>query len=199
VVKVEDGSGNTASASFSITVSSAPLTITTGTLPVGLVNLPYPATTFMASGGAGAYSWSVSGLPPGVTTDGAGDISGTPTVAGPPSTITVKVTDSVGETVTKYFTLFVAPSPLTINPSTTFPAGTLNTAYTPTTFTASGGVGVYTWTASGLPPGLYINLLTGVVSGTPTADAGSPYTVTIFVTDQTGTTAPNPFPLTIFP
>jgi hypothetical protein len=199
VVKVEDRSGNTASAPFSITVNSAPLTITTGTLPVGLVNLPYPATTFMASGGAGAYSWSVSGLPPGVTTDGAGDISGTPTVAGPPSTITVKVTDSVGETVTKYFTLFVAPSPLTINPSTTFPAGTLNTAYTPTTFTASGGVGVYTWTASGLPPGLYINLLTGVVSGTPTADAGSPYTVTIFVTDQTGTTAPNPFPLTIFP
>lgn len=48
-------------------------------------------------------------------------------------------------------------------------------------FAASGGVPPYTWTATGLPPGVVMSS-TGLLSGVPTA-AGD-YAVTITVTDS---------------
>jgi hypothetical protein len=50
------------------------------------------------------------------------------------------------------------------------------------TFIAAGGVGPYTWAATGLPTGLSINASTGVVSGTATA-SGS-YSTTVTATDS---------------
>lgn len=50
------------------------------------------------------------------------------------------------------------------------------------TFTASGGTGPYTWTATGLPTGLSINSSTGIVSGTV---GGSPQTWTGIVITAT--------------
>jgi hypothetical protein len=153
----------------------------------------------MASGGIGTYTWSITGLPGGLTTDGNGDISGTPVIGmGSTFTVAVSVTDLALETVSKTFALTIN-GPLTITGPATLPVGVLNNAYTPTTITASGGLAPYTWTATGLPSGLSIAAGTGVVSGTPTADAGSPYSVTISVEDPTGKTASQNYSLTVSP
>jgi len=80
------------------------------------------------------------------------------------------------------------------------PPGTLNVAYpnnASTTITASGGSGVYTWSATGLPAGLSINANSGTISGTPTADAGSPYSVTVTVEDSTGSKANKNYSITV--
>ncbi|WP_117213580.1 trypsin-like serine protease [Allorhizocola rhizosphaerae] len=58
---------------------------------------------------------------------------------------------------------------------------TVGTAITPVNHTASGGTAPYTFTATGLPPGLSISS-SGTVSGTPTT-AGS-YNVTVTATDS---------------
>jgi hypothetical protein len=62
---------------------------------------------------------------------------------------------------------------------------------------ASGGLAPYTWSASGLPPGLSINPQTGVISGTPIQDGG--YNVTITVKDAAGCTDTKTFKMNIKP
>lgn len=62
--------------------------------------------------------------------------------------------------------------------------GTVGTAISPFTVTASGGTTPYTWSATGLPPGVTIGSSTGTVSGTPTT-AGT-YSVTVTATGSGG-------------
>jgi len=60
--------------------------------------------------------------------------------------------------------------------------GTVGTAITPFTITASGGTSPYHFAATGLPAGISINATSGQVSGTPSA--GGTYNVTVNVTDS---------------
>ncbi len=76
-----------------------------------------------------------------------------------------------------------APSGIVLTP-TTLPAGILGTFYSQT-FTASGGNGTYTYSFSGtLPPGLTLSTA-GVLSGTPTTAAGSPFAFLVTASDGT--------------
>ena len=188
-VTVTDSNRTTASKNFTIAVGALPLQIITGFLPAGVINAPYPFTSINAQGGVGNFSWSITGLPPGLTTDGNGDISGTPTTAtGSPFSVVVSVTDATQRTVSRTFSLAIS-NVLTVAGPATLPAATLNAPYTPTTVTAGGGLAPYTWAATGLPAGLSIGIATGIISGTPTSASGSPYSVTVTVTDSTGKTA----------
>ena len=76
----------------------------------------------------------------------------------------------------------------------TLPTATLCQAYPGATATASGGTIPYTWSATGLPPGMIIDALTGQITGTPqlaTAGTGgtTAISVTLSVTDGTPSTA----------
>ena len=198
----QPGNGNTAPApGFTVTINGN-LTITTPSLPEGAVGVQYPGATIMASGGVGAYTWSITGLPPGLSTDGVGGIYGTPTtVLGSPFNIAVKVTDSAGETATKTFPM-TPLGPLAIAAPNSLPVGAVNGTYPTNTITASGGLGPFTWSATDLPPGLFLNNSTTsstYVYGSPTTDAGSPYIVTITVMDSLGSTASMPYTITVLP
>lgn len=73
------------------------LELETTTLPLGVLNVPY-ATTLVAQGGTLPCSWSISGLPAGLSLNPAsGAISGTPQAEGTYA-LTVTVTDALGLT-----------------------------------------------------------------------------------------------------
>ena len=80
------------------------------TLSAGSKNVTYPATTFVATGGAFSppFTWSISsgGLPSGMMLSAGGTISGTPTQSGT-FDFTVQLTDSLARTVTWNYTLIV--------------------------------------------------------------------------------------------
>jgi serine protease len=106
--QVTDGGGRVATRSLSVTVERAP-TIQTGSLPPGDVGEPY-AAQLDATGGTGAYSWSVidGALPDGLTLSSTGAISGVPTRVGS-STFTARVTDEAAATHSRTFTIVIAP------------------------------------------------------------------------------------------
>ena len=184
-VQVTDSAGGTASTSFSLVVNAPVLSIAVvSALPSGAVNASYSQqlSNYLAvTGGAPPYTWSISsGNPGGLTLDPNGTLHGTPQAAGT-FNFTVHVTDSNNQTGTKSLALTIAPPSLSITSNRQLPDGALNAAYT-ATLAAVGGLPPYTWSATGLPAGLTINVSTGVITGVPTA-AGS-FGMAITVTDS---------------
>ena len=180
-VTVTDSAGTKASQGYTVTIASG-LTVTTASLGTATAGAPYSAS-LAAAGGVPPYTYSVSGLPDGLSASASGAISGTPATAGS-YTVGVTVTDSQGSKATASLALTVVAPPLKIT-TTSLGNGTVGTAVS-ATLAATGGVPPYSWTATGLPAGVTISQ-GGALTGTPTA-AGS-YTVAATVTDNAGTTA----------
>ena len=181
VIKVTGHTGNHVTKTLQLTITPAPLAITTASLPSGVQTIAYSATV-TATGGTTPYTWSATGLPTGLTIDATtGAITGTPTVHGT-FTVTIKVTGHTAMHVTKTLKLTVAP-PLAIT-TTSLPNGAETAAYS-ATVTASGGKTPYSWSATGLPSGLSIGASTGKITGSPKAHGT--FTVTVKVTGATAT------------
>ncbi|MFN7562541.1 MAG: beta strand repeat-containing protein, partial [Prosthecobacter sp.] len=189
---------NSAGTSITITATdslgctgSRPLTlkicpvVALGTITTtGTVGTAYTQTT-TASGGATPYTYAVTTgtLPGGLTLNAStGVISGTPNVE-ISSTVTITATDANGCPGTRSYTLAMSCPPITVNPASV-PVGLVGSAYTSTTFSATGGTAPYQYTvvAGTLPAGLTLTTA-GVLSGTPTASNGAGVSITVQARD----------------
>jgi len=186
VVMVTDSASVTTTKNLSLTIAAA-LNITTASpLPPAIVGIAY-SQNLAAAGGLPPYTWSLTSgaLPSGITLTSGGTLIGTPTSAGN-TTFSVRVVDTSSLSTTKAFSLTVSNG-VTIT-STSLPTGTVGVPYS-ATLAATGGTAPYiNWTvASGsLPPGLNLNSSIGVISGTPSSSAGTPFSFSITVKDSKG-------------
>jgi len=206
VVTVTDKSSpaQTASMTFPIVVNpsrtstTAPSVATTSPLPAGVQNTVYTPVTLTGTGGTPPYVWSVTGLPPGMSMNAAGLLTGTPSLAGTYSpTFTLADSSSPQQTVSATLSLTIGPENITVTPSAV-PDGVQNVTYTSTTLVAAGGKAPYTWSvapASPLPPGLSLSA-TGQLTGKPTAPAL--YNFSLQVTDSTGTQATPTYTMAVY-
>jgi LPXTG-motif cell wall-anchored protein len=88
-------------------------TFTTTILPAGAVGTPYTATVVAA--GTPTPTFSATGLPPGLTMDASGVISGTPTTSGS-FAIEVTASNSAGDR-SEIYGVFVAAAPAVPGPT----------------------------------------------------------------------------------
>ncbi len=167
---------------FNATVVAG-LTITTSSVPSGVVGVAYAVLApLVAQGGTQPYKWSLSGQPSWLSVNVAtGVLSGTPTAAGPFS-FTATVTDSTRPTPLTQSQLFNATVAAGLAITTTsVPNGVVGVAYQPG-LTAAGGTLPYTWSLSGQPSWLSVDALSGALAGTPTA--AGPFRFTAIVTNS---------------
>lgn len=202
------GTSGGVSSSFTLSLTISGIAITSGELPVGVVNQPY-LFTFTATGG-GTLNWTATGLPPGLTLTNGGVLSGTPSSAGT-FTLVVGVSGTGVSPLTQRYALFVTqPNPTILDvpmASTVLLDATVGSTFQ-STLTPNGGVPPYTWSVasgSSLPPGLRLvpgsqALLSAspavtLLLGEPTV-AGS-YAFDLIVTDSLGAQARRTFHLKV--
>jgi hypothetical protein len=187
-IALKDVCGNSAELLFTFNIWVRRWGILTESLKAATVGAPYSAK-LEPWGVPSVTRWEVTSgtLPAGLTFAADGTISGTPSAVGS-SSFTVKATgdalDFSGTRVDeKQFTLSVL-APLSARVSRR--AAEVRVPFT-ATLVGTGGQAPYTWSASGLPPGLGINAA-GSISGTPTR-TGS-FAAQITVTDANGNAKP---------
>lgn len=186
---------NSAPATVTISVANPAITVTAGGPLTATVGTAF-SQTFTFNGGTQPFTnYQVTGLPAGMQAGSSGvntvEIIGTPTSAGS-FTLTVSATDASTGTgpfnASQTFTLVVAGPAFTMTPG----AGTLTAPYNAAfaqAFSASGGVGPFTYALTGaLPAGL--NFSGNTLSGTATAPGSYPITVTATDTGSTGAGSP---------
>jgi Putative Ig domain len=162
-ISVADSTGTVVSKSFTVKVTVGPLSVA-GSLGDGQVGVAYTGQ-ISGSGGIAPYSFTATGLPPGVTLSTGGAAGGTPTTVGA-YTVTVTATDSVGSHASQTFNVTIASAPLSIT-TASLGNGAVGVPYS-AGLAATGGAPPYSWSFSGLPDGLS-GSAGGSVSGTPTA------------------------------
>jgi hypothetical protein len=145
--------------------------ITTTAVNPGEVTVPYQAVGFLATGGAGPYSYSASGVP-GLLFSGS-NLQGTPSTDGT-YTLVVQVTDSGGRTGTKSFPGLVIYKTLGMT-SPAFHPGEVGVIYSPTVQLSAAGTGSGTYTWQVMAPS---GLTTGPTAGTTFNVGGTAPTAT---------------------
>jgi hypothetical protein len=199
----------TKTATLGLTVYPALTLPATGTSSLGTATVGANYNGYLnASGGIGSgnYTWTVTGLSDGLTSNATSNTGSTVTISGIPTTaqtvtFQASVKDSTGTTVGPItYTITVNAYTLVQLPSTSLPSGTVNQAYNGA-INAVGGIQSYTYTVNGTVVGASPTLLanggglygansggnTLSLTGTPTA-AGT-ITLNVSVVDGEGKSA----------
>ncbi|WP_180979490.1 putative Ig domain-containing protein [Janthinobacterium sp. AD80] len=183
------GAPFSATNSYTLSIAAPTIAVTPASLPAAAAATPY-SQQLTATGGVGPYVYTVASgsLPTGLTLNGSGLLSGTPTAAGSFS-LTVQAQDAHLFTGAQSYTFAVSSA----NVNLTLPSLPNPTAASPysATFTAAGGTAPYSYSISSgsLPPGLSLNAATGVLSGTTNVAGSFPFSIKVS-DSSTGTGAP---------
>jgi hypothetical protein len=163
-----------------IHIQNRVLDIATTDLPRGVKGKPYNMQ-LVAANGTPPYQWTVASgsLPPGLSLNAAGVISGTPTTFGN-FPLSIRVTDSTSASAVANVLITILPDiePLRIISQGNLTEGSTGVAYSHQLFLA-GGVPPRTWSVNtgSLPPGLEINPSQGTITGTPTVPGTFAFTM----------------------
>ncbi|MBB5766024.1 outer membrane autotransporter protein [Xanthomonas arboricola] len=182
-IAVADAGNASTTQAYTFTVDGPNLVLPASTLPAGTAAQVYAATIAPATGGIAPYSYALTAgaLPSGIVLDAAtGGLSGTPTSSGT-FNFTLTATDSTpspAAQASQRYTVTIAAATLVLA-QPTLPPATRGSAYTQV-LTASGGVAPYRYSiASGtLPAGLTL-ASDGTLSGTPTTQGTSSFTIAV--------------------
>ena len=188
-----NATGTSLPATLTITIAASTVVpvITSATTAPGTVNAAF-TYDIVATGLPSSYA--ASPLPAGLAVDTTtGIISGTPTASGV-TVVSMTATNGIGTSlpVTLTITVAAAGAVPVITSATTAP-GTVGTAFVTYFITATGLP--TSFAATGLPPGLTLNLATGAINGTPTAPGVS--VVSLTATNGTGTSLPATLTITV--
>lgn len=197
-VQVNDSSQISASvvSAFQITPNST-RNISTLTLPNGTRNVAYSSPISLSPGLGGTYSIVSGALPTGLTVNGSGVVSGTPTVAGS-FWFTLQSQFISGGTVSaawRTYNIIISDlSGLQFTTGATPPTVEIGAAYR-AVLSPVGGVAPFSYsvTAGTLPAGVVLDGATGVLHGDVTFTSNSSENATIQVTDARGVTSSQAF------
>ncbi len=170
----------TATLTFTIAASTVVPVVSSPTTAPGTSGTPF---SYVVVAAPTPTSYSATGLPAGLVINSTtGVITGTPTVSGT-FNVTVTTTNANGSSS---FNLAITIAGATAVPILTSPTTASATAGTPFVTYLIAATGLPTsYAATGLPPGLTVNTLTGAITGTPTSPGN--YAVTITATNSLGT------------
>jgi subtilase family serine protease len=194
-VTAQDTSGGSGSATFSYTVSTTVVTVTSPGAQSWTQNSAISSLAIQGSdtGSGQTLTYSATGLPAGLSISSAGAITGTPTADGSGS-IKVTATDGNGSTGSATFSYTVATVVTVTQPASQ--SWSQDQSIVPLTVTAhdSDSNQSLTFSSSNLPAGLSI-WSSGVIAGTPTQDGSG--SITVKAQDGTGSFATTTFSYTI--
>ncbi|MBB2758828.1 UNVERIFIED_ORG: uncharacterized protein YhjY with autotransporter beta-barrel domain [Xanthomonas campestris] len=182
-VTATDANTFTATQAYALTVAGPNLALPASTLPAGTAGQAYSAAITPATGGTAPYRYALTAgaLPNGVVVDAAtGALSGTPTLSGT-FNFTLTATDSTpspAAQASQNYSVTIAAATLVLA-QPILPPAVRGSAYNQV-LTASGGVAPYRYSiASGtLPAGLTL-ASDGTLSGTPTTQGTSSFTIAV--------------------
>ncbi len=176
-IRATDANGCFGERQYTLGVDCASVTVSpmNPALTGGTAGTPY-SQSFTAPGGALPYMFTTSAgtLPPSLTLNSNGLLSGTPTGFGN-FNFTIRATDTNGCFGERAYSLRICPI---ITLTASLPGGTTGVAYSQT-ITASGGASPYGFAVTGgnLPPGLSLNS-NGALTGSPMQSGAFNFTVT---------------------
>jgi hypothetical protein len=171
------------------------------TLPLGVAQDSLPPTVagqsyqaqLVAQGGLSPFTWSATGLPPGLSLSTGGLVAGTPSVEGD-FMVTVEVEDDLGERATGVVRLLVVSEMDGVAFATeSLPDAVVGQAYS-ARLEAVGGQPPFVFSGAGLPAGLSLSG-DGVLSGTP-GEVGR-FRFTLSVRNQLGIVRSQAFELEV--